>query len=123
VWLYWQVYGIDQVTNNELLIWFVNRYISQEKGHKVNLVKVIASIAWEKAWREEAKIMKSGFEELSKKSGGEGFAKFERKFLNSPLSALNVDALDKQHVAMCPYGVLKRAMTKVNEVHNLVQDS
>jgi len=67
--------------------------------------------------------MKSGFEELFGKNGGEGFARFEHMFLNSPLSALSVDALYKQHVAMCPYGVLERTMIKVNEVHNLVQDS
>jgi hypothetical protein len=55
--------------------------------------------------------MKNGFKELSGKNGGEGFAKFEHKILNSPLFALNVDALNKL-VAMCAYGVSKRAMTK-----------
>jgi hypothetical protein len=33
---YWQVYGTNQVTNNELMIWFVKGYITQEKGHKIN---------------------------------------------------------------------------------------
>jgi hypothetical protein len=46
--------------------------------------------------------MKNGFEELFGKSGGERSAIFEHRFLNSPLSTLNVDALDKQLVAMCP---------------------
>jgi hypothetical protein len=34
--LYWQVYGTNQVTNDELMIWFVKGYIAHEKGHKIN---------------------------------------------------------------------------------------
>jgi len=34
--LYWKVYGTNQVTNNEFMIWFVKGYITQKKGEKVN---------------------------------------------------------------------------------------
>jgi hypothetical protein len=54
------VYGIDQVTNNEFMTWFVKRYIAKEKGEKVSWAKATPSTAQEKACREEAKLMKSG---------------------------------------------------------------
>lgn len=85
-------------------------------------MKVATSTAQKKAWKEKTIIMKSGFEELFRKNGDERSAIFERKFSNSPLSTLNVDALDKQLVAMCPYDVSERVMTKISEVHNLVQE-
>jgi hypothetical protein len=66
--------------------------------------------------------MKNGFEELFGKSGGERSTIFECRFSNSPLSTFNVDALNKQLVAMCQYDVSKRVMTKVSGVHNLVQE-
>jgi len=48
------VYGIDQVTNNEFMIWFVKGYIAQEKGEKVNRAKATTSTSREDAGREEA---------------------------------------------------------------------
>lgn len=62
--LYWQVYGTNQVANNELMIWFVKGYITQGKGHKVNWAKVIALASREKVQKEEVRLMKSGFEEF-----------------------------------------------------------
>jgi hypothetical protein len=58
-------------------------------------MKVAASIARKKTWKEKTRIMKNGFEELFGKSGGERSAIFERRFSNSPISTLNVDALNK----------------------------
>jgi hypothetical protein len=41
----WQVYGIDQITNKEFMIWFLKGFIVCEKGHIVNCVKVATLIA------------------------------------------------------------------------------
>jgi len=83
-------------------------------------VKAIASITQEKVQREEMKIMKSGSEELFGKNEGKGSTKLECKFSNSLLFALNVDASHNQ-IMVCPYVISNRAMTKVSEVHVLVQ--
>lgn len=85
-------------------------------------MKVVASTPQKKAWKEKTRIMKNGFEELFRKSGGQRSTIFECRFSNSPLFTLNVDALNKQLVAMCPYDVLEKVMTKVSGVHNFVQE-
>lgn len=84
-------------------------------------MKALASIAQKKAQREEVKIMKSGFGELFGKNGGKGSTKLGCKFLNSPLFALNVDASHNQ-IVVCPYVISNRTMTKVSDVHVLVQE-
>jgi len=83
-------------------------------------VKAITSIAQEKVQREEMKIIKSGSEELFGKNEGKGSTKLECKFSNSLLFALNVDASHNQ-IMVCPYVISNRTMTKVSEVHVLVQ--
>lgn len=45
----------------------------------------------------------------------------ECKFLNSSLFALNVDASHNQ-IVVCPYVISNRTMTKISEVHVLVQE-
>jgi len=84
-------------------------------------VKVVASIAQEKSQKEDVKIMKSGSGELFGKNGGKGFTKLECKFSNSPLFALNVDASHNQ-IVVCLYVISNRTMTKVSEMHVLVQE-
>lgn len=84
-------------------------------------MKVVASIAQEKAQRKEVKIMKSGSRELFGKNGGKGSTKLECKFSNSPLFALNMDASHNQNV-VCLYVISNRTMTKVSEMHVLVQE-
>jgi hypothetical protein len=43
--LYAQCYGHNNVTNNELFMWFVKGYIAQDKGIDINWAKVTTSIA------------------------------------------------------------------------------
>jgi hypothetical protein len=57
--LYWQVYGTNQVTNNEYMNWFVKGYIAQKKGKNVNWAKAAIFTAHEKAQRKEVRMMKS----------------------------------------------------------------
>ncbi len=47
--LYWQLYGTNQVTNNEFMIWFVKSYITQEKGEKVNWDRAATLIVQKKS--------------------------------------------------------------------------
>jgi hypothetical protein len=49
----------------------------------VNWAKVATSITRGKTWREEAKLMKSRFVDLSGRGGGKGSNKFEHKFYKS----------------------------------------
>ncbi len=84
------------------------------------MVKAVASTTQEKAQREEVKIMKSGSRELFGKNGGKGSTKLECKFLNSSFFALNVDASHNQ-IVVCPYVISNKTMTKISEVHVLVQ--
>jgi hypothetical protein len=34
--LYWQIYGLVVISNNEFMLWLVKRYIIELKGHHVN---------------------------------------------------------------------------------------
>jgi len=34
--LYWKIYGIGHITNNELMVWFVKGWITQWNGHPIN---------------------------------------------------------------------------------------
>jgi hypothetical protein len=51
--LYAQCYGHNNVTKNELFLWFVKGYIAQEKGIDINWAKVATSTAKEKLRKEE----------------------------------------------------------------------
>ncbi len=81
--LYWKVYGIDQMTNNKFMIWFLKGYITQKKGEKVNWARVATSTTQEKAHREEAKLIKNGSIDFFGKGGKEGSNKFDHKFYKS----------------------------------------
>ncbi len=51
--IYWWVFGITFVTNNEIPAWMVCGYIAQCKGIPINWTKAIKSTAKEKAHRGE----------------------------------------------------------------------
>ncbi len=48
--LYWRVYGIGHLTNNEIMVWLVIGWIVECNGHKINWAKTTTSIAKEKTW-------------------------------------------------------------------------
>jgi len=57
--------------NNDLMLWLVRGYITQEKGVKINWAKVVVSTTREKARRRNVGRLKNGNIDLSNLSGGE----------------------------------------------------
>ncbi len=47
--LYWKINGNGNITNNELMVWFVKGWIVEWNGHPINWAKVVATNAKEKA--------------------------------------------------------------------------
>jgi len=47
--LYWKIYGIGHITNNELCSWMIKGWIAENKGNVVNWAKVIIGTTQEKA--------------------------------------------------------------------------
>jgi hypothetical protein len=90
----------------------------------VNWAKAITFIACEKAWREEARKMKSGSmgigERGSRKGIGERLGKFECKFYSFELTQ-TTKGIEKE-TTMCLYGVLDANMSKISNVYILVQE-
>jgi len=48
--LYWRVYGIGHITNNEIMVWLVRGWIVECNGHKINWAIAIAFTTKEKSW-------------------------------------------------------------------------
>jgi hypothetical protein len=43
--LYWQCYGTNDITNNEIQLWFVKGYVARKKGEKLNWCVAAARIS------------------------------------------------------------------------------
>ncbi len=85
----------------------------------MNWAKATTFIACEKAWREEARMMKNISMECSKRIG-EGLGKFEYKFYSFELIQTTKGL--KKETTMCLYGVLDANMSKISKVYILVQE-
>jgi hypothetical protein len=71
------------------------------KGEKVNKARVATLITQEKACREEAKVMKSGFAYLfGEVARGKGFSKFDYKFYKSEYPTRLIVLIEK-HQSIC----------------------
>jgi hypothetical protein len=47
--LYWKIYGISHITNNELHLWMIKGWIAENKGNVVNWTEAAIGTAQEKA--------------------------------------------------------------------------
>ncbi len=46
--LYWKIYGIGHITNNELYAWMIKGWIAENKGNVVNWAEGIVAIVQKK---------------------------------------------------------------------------
>jgi hypothetical protein len=54
--VYWRVFGISTVKNNEMPTWIVYGFIAQSKAKDINWAKVVESTSKEKARKDEIKV-------------------------------------------------------------------
>ncbi len=57
--LCWQIYGTSFITNNDLAIWVVKRFITQKKGTEINWATTLAWMAKEKCYKMEVLAFRS----------------------------------------------------------------
>jgi len=63
--LYWKIYGLIIITNNEFMLWLVKGYIAQLKGNLMKWAIATITIAKEKAHKQQVNGLKSGSINLS----------------------------------------------------------
>jgi hypothetical protein len=54
--VYWRVFGISTIKNNEMMTWIVYGFIAQSKAKYINWAKVVESTSKEKACKDEVKV-------------------------------------------------------------------
>jgi len=47
--MYWKINGTSHITNNEIMVWFVEGWIVERNGHPINWVKATTATTKEKA--------------------------------------------------------------------------
>jgi hypothetical protein len=118
--LYWQCYGIDDITNNEFQLWFMKGYVATKKGEKLNWCAAAVRISRLKVGRLLSARTKSGdinMSEFSSFVGDGNPALLERgdsksHIIDRPLPAEGV----------CPFVVSTSDLERIDKVLSTYSD-